>query len=843
MRIYFFLPVAAVTLSCTVGKPAGSDFTHQSAGPSALQSPKFSPTDLARISDDKVVDQLNETASSVLDSADDRRGACAALPKGLQTRYATAELDAEVNNGGFNQYFWNSSGELCGVALNGFKMLGDADRAKLLRQAVEIHLEEAANTAGLDRGDMKAFKESYRRTKLNRLDDAYYALKSDLGAEQLKLVRSHPDFFNRAFLASGRHPIPILARVVRIKLKAPAFDSGPSYSARRKSMDPRLSHLFSLANKANAEGRLDDCEMLCRGLLAQLPNNVATLVLSGVVAAKKENGRDAAGFFERAILADPRCTPAYQWLSMVHRQLGEIDAAEERARQAVELNPQDALTLHNHGLCLLDLGRAEEAEEVLIHSANLAPTVAQPFQTLGLALRVQGKNKEAIRAYRRSLELEPASSPALIALRDLLMAENDFQAACDCGRRILAISPGSAEANLWLAKTLTDAGHPDKAQPYLQKGMELPPDSAFAHSLLGSVLQVRGRIHEAETQFRKSLELEPVQGSAWLAFVSNRRLVDSDRRLVQQMEDVLANPVLSSTHRSQLHYALGKALEDFGDHEEAMHHFDEANRLVCQLRRQGRPFDPRNLALYEQAAKRLNPPGARISDSARPLFVIGMIRSGTTLVEQILSSHSRIGAAGEQSFWLGKGMPFIATGKLDEHRLRQLAREYDQLLISLGSGEAHIVDKMPMNYLIVGLLHAVFPNAKFVHTVRNPVDTCISIYTTPISTPLEWANDKESIVYAYRHYLRIMEFWHSTLPPGSILDVSYEALVSDPEPVTRALIDFLGLEWEDACLHPERNRRTVVTPSVWQVRQPIYKTSMNRWKRFEPWLGAFSELV
>ena len=222
------------------------------------------------------------------------------------------------------------------------------------------------------------------------------------------------------------------------------------------------------------------------------------------------------------------------------------------------------------------------------------------------------------------------------------------------------------------------------------------------------------------------------------------------------------------------------------------------------------------------------------------------MRSGTTLAEQILSSHPEVGGAGELLFWPENAgsseKVFDPNGELDTTRLQNLTRDYLDLLGRLAPGKPHVVDKMNTNYLLLGLLHVALPDARVIHMRRHPVDTCLSIWATPVARDVDLCGDKGNVVFAYRQYLRVMAHWRSMLPADRLLDVQYEELVSDREAVTRRMVEFCGLDWDEACMRPEENVRSVKTPSVWQVRQPVYKTSMARWKKYEPWLGPFAEL-
>ena len=222
-----------------------------------------------------------------------------------------------------------------------------------------------------------------------------------------------------------------------------------------------------------------------------------------------------------------------------------------------------------------------------------------------------------------------------------------------------------------------------------------------------------------------------------------------------------------------------------------------------------------------------------------------MMRSGTTLVEQILSSHSQIGASGENRFWpLNRPALFGSSGRtLKPSDLPGFGRRYVEALRKVVPSDKHVTDKMPANYEMLGAIHVALPNARIIHMKRNPVDTCISIYATPNRVPIDYAYDRENIVFAYEQYLRLMEHWRTVLPANRFLEVNYEDIVQDRETQARKMLDLIGLDWDEALMHHEQNQRNVITPSLWQVRQPIYTSSVERWRRYEPWLGAFKKLM
>jgi hypothetical protein len=227
------------------------------------------------------------------------------------------------------------------------------------------------------------------------------------------------------------------------------------------------------------------------------------------------------------------------------------------------------------------------------------------------------------------------------------------------------------------------------------------------------------------------------------------------------------------------------------------------------------------------------------------VVILGMPRSGTTLVEQILSSHREIAGAGELDFWRPRTADWIAAGPngFGPARAASLADEYLRLLRGIAPDARRVCDKTPWNFHSIGLIRQALPNARFIHCQRNPVDTCLSVYFTKFMITQAFMGDRGTLAFYYRQYARLMDHWRRTLPADRFIEVEYEALINDREVETRRLIAFCGLEWDDACLNHEANGRAIKTASFWQARQPVYRDSLERWRRYEPWLGELRELL
>ena len=601
-----------------------------------------------------------------------------------------------------------------------------------------------------------------------------------------------------------------------------------------------ISEWIAKADRALAAGRLQEAGDYCKQVLAREPKNIPACFLLGVVCVKGGLHEAALPYLEASEEGSGR---ASLWHSRALRQLGRPEDALTYATRAAERMPHDSSTHHELGLCFVDAELIDKGIACFRRAIEAKPSLATAHLALGKALRATGRNTTAIPCFQRAVDLVPTSLQALENLFLALMDESDADGAVTCARSMLKLQPTEARSHLRLCRALLLGNRPEEAEGEVRKALESGGQDGQFLLAVGTVLQGCGRIEEAESFFKQSIDLLPNQGIAYSALVYNRRMDDNDLPLIDRMRSLLPS-LSSSSERSFLHYALGKSLEDVGDYEKAIQHYDDANQIAVGLRFRGRAFD-RNL--YRQRIDwtrenfghvRLQHLDITASPSDTPIFVVGMLRSGTTLVEQILSSHPEIGAGGEIGFWLQNRDEVLKGGE----QLGDMGEKYLAILKQLSPNKRRIIDKMPDNYMIAPLLHWMFPNAKIVHVKRSPADTCFSIYTTINRLPIEWANDKGNIAFAYGEYQSVMEDWREQVPMTAMLDVRYEDIVSNPEQTTRQLVEFCGLEWNEACLQPERNRRTVATPSAWQVRQPFYKTSIDRWRRFEPWLGPIAEL-
>jgi tetratricopeptide (TPR) repeat protein len=369
----------------------------------------------------------------------------------------------------------------------------------------------------------------------------------------------------------------------------------------------------------------------------------------------------------------------------------------------------------------------------------------------------------------------------------------------------------------------------------------------MAHDLLGNLLAELGRFDEARECFERAIALAPLLAGSYYDLVRCRPLTPADDNLLPRMETALAAPGLEATQRHRLHLAIGKAADDLGDYALAMRHFDAAD----VVRREVAPFDSTAFSReVERLIARCTPEFiARASElgnsDTRPVLIVGMPRSGTTLVEQILSMHPDVGAGGELNFWNERAAAWHRFGSAGNRNpfFTEAASGYLGVLHALAPKAKRVTDKMPFNFLWAGLIHVTFPRATIIHCRRAAVDTALSIHQTHFHPSLAFPTGGAELVAYFRSYQRLIDHWRNVLPADRFVEVDYENLTRAPEPVIRRIVAACGLAWHDSCLRPEDNPRAVKTPSKWQTRQPIYRTSVARWRRYEPWLGDLRTLL
>ncbi|MFM7291923.1 MAG: tetratricopeptide repeat-containing sulfotransferase family protein [Planctomycetia bacterium] len=592
--------------------------------------------------------------------------------------------------------------------------------------------------------------------------------------------------------------------------------------------------------------------------------HVQALRRQGLESAQAGRLAEAVAPLAAAARLDPSHTPTLNNLGLVLRGLGRQAEAEQVLRRAFAAAPGSADVANSLGLVLMDLRRLAEAEPVFHEGLARTPGHVDLLNNLAVLLKRLGRQAEGEPLLRRGLAADPDDPGILVNLGDLLVSSGRAVEAAPLLERAVHRAPRSPEARNNLALALKELRRDDEATPHLEAALALNPRYLPALHNLGNNLVATGRTAEGVARFLEVLDHDPLNLPALyaLATITDHPL---DDQALAKIDALLARPATTGERRQLLHMAAAAARDRRGDHDTAIRHAITSGGLRRALdRRAGRGFyRDRHARLGAALAEAFPGLGAAASSglaSDQPVFVVGMPRSGTTLVEQILASHPLVHGAGEAD-----EIPLAATalgGRIDGDdpaaypgvmpRLSaaRLAALAEQVLASYGQSAAsarpaaaaadwpaRIIDKTTINFLHVGLIHALFPRARIIHTLRDERDTAVScLFHNFTGHALNFTNDLGDLGLVLRGKERLMAHWHATLP-GVILDVPYEALVADVEGWTRRMLDHVGLGWSERCLEFHRLERRVKTASKLQVRKPIYGSSVARWRRYEPHLG------
>jgi tetratricopeptide (TPR) repeat protein len=636
-------------------------------------------------------------------------------------------------------------------------------------------------------------------------------------------------------------------------------------------------------------GRVADAIASCQRALALRPQFAAAL--GNLANAERARGELAAAItgYRRVIALEPGLAQAHRNLGSALLEAGEREAGIHSLQRAIELHPEFDGAVTQLAQALSAAGRGAEAiphyERLLARDPS--DGALDEFATLLAGL---GRYEASARCYRDLLERTRGNARLHANLAHVLHCLGDFRAAIEhCGRAI-ELEPRLPEAHLHLGNSLLALNALHEADAAYRAGLEIAPDHAALHTahamveralgllahaqasarrafalrpdaadtlaLLGSLAIDHGRFDEAEDWLRRALAIDPGLPEALASLTTLRKMSPADAPWRDAAERALARG-LAVAHAINLHHALGKYYDDVDDHDAAFRHHRTGNEIARRSRlRYGRAEMTQRvtqtLAAFDRdALAALAGPGSAELASERPVFVVGMPRSGTSLTEQILASHPQVHGAGELLYWIFAADAERAANPEQravnpEQRaamIAELGRAYLEGLATQAPEASRVVDKLPVNFRNAGLIHAALPGARFIHLERNALDTCLSIYFQGFSAAHPYATDFGDLAHYYHEYRRLMAHWRSVLPPQTLLEVRYEDLVEDPEGWTRRMLAHIGLPWDPRCLEFHRTERPVLTASNWQVRQPIGKGSVGRWRRYDKFIGPLREAL
>jgi tetratricopeptide (TPR) repeat protein len=561
---------------------------------------------------------------------------------------------------------------------------------------------------------------------------------------------------------------------------------------------------------------------------------------------------------KRALSINPSLAAALNNMGSILRDRNDKQGAMGFYRKAIESKPDHLESINNLGAVLTETEQPEEAVKILIQAIQRNPKYAEAHCNIATAFLTLEQFTKAAAGFNRALELKPSYAEAFLGLARLNQELKNLAEAETLANKALALDPEKAEIHSLLGGIYTESGYPDKAEEAYAKALDVNPNLLSAYLGKGHLQMEQGKMKEAEASFRHALSLDSTNLGARLSLAQVKKVKGEDENMAALIQEAEKLDTMLETKAIPLHFALGKCYDDTKQHDLAFPHFLEG----CRLKRKRTTYDPaNNEKIGENIQKFFSPETierlrSEACSSTLPIFVLGMPRSGTTLTEQIIASHPLVHGAGELPDLMKIassphgtntiGYP-LSLKDITQEDLKSMGEKYVNDLQLRNPAAQHITDKMPANFNCVGLIHLMLPNAKIVHIKRNPVDTCLSGFTRLFNKTQHHSYNLAEMGRYYRTYAILMDYWREVLPSNAFYEIQYEDLVNDHENQTRALLDYCELEWNDDCLNYHKTERNIRTASVTQVRQPIYKTSVDRWRKYEahlsPLLDALGDLI
>ena len=601
------------------------------------------------------------------------------------------------------------------------------------------------------------------------------------------------------------------------------------------------------------KGNYKAAERKYRNILKVAPRHTDVLQYLAILLQQTGKPKAACHFMQQALKISPDHPVLLSNQAEIYRMQGNFELAEKFARQALRINPElvDAVIIvANARQVKSDF---ESSADYYSQAMALAPNAADVRNELANVLCCLQRYGEAVNHYRIAIRQNPEFIECRLNLADTLITLQAYEEAITEFNYLLTTQPDNISLLLKLAQALISNNQPDEARNYLDKARQTDPNHSLIYYWLGIYEQTLGNFELATRHFEHAMQLGMDIADPWYRLSLNRSFKPSADQLstLQARFQTLNRSDQNDSELVPLGFALARFYEQQNDFELSFQYYQTANRIKSGLK----PFD--SIRHNEQIENIVNVFNANFyadrtgwgNATRKPVFIVGMPRSGTTLTEQIISTHSEAHGGGELTMMLNlmsnirqKGTTSACghahlTAELNQSEIKNLADQYLIKLSQLNDSATVIIDKLPGNYFRLGVILLLFPNARIIHCNRHAVATCWSCYQQNFERGLKFTNDFDDLVVAYKGYKRLMDHWHK-VKPGSIFDLRYENLLDDPQQHCRELLDFCGLDWDPAVLNFYQQQRPVSTASAWQVRQPFDRGASNRWKAYEPFLQA-----
>jgi tetratricopeptide (TPR) repeat protein len=566
---------------------------------------------------------------------------------------------------------------------------------------------------------------------------------------------------------------------------------------------------------------------------------------------RKKNAQDrrASRLHPPHVLKDVAVIGQKLDVAVQHHSAGRLDQAARIYTEILAAHPEQPDALQLLGMVAYQEGRNQAALEMLNQAVALDPTNEAAFINQGTVLHATGEFVGAAASYRKALEINPDSFEALNNLGNALAESGDAEAAASAYEKALAIQPDAPVSLVNFAIALCDLNRPDDAIASADRAIALKPDYAEAYNTRGNALGMVGRLDDAMASYRQALAIKPAFAEALWHVARLKEFSERDHD-IEAMEVLVEQATTTDTQRMHLSFSLCKAFEDLHQYDDAYHYLETANRL----KRATLNFDIASAEQHFAATAAtfseeffLQHADSGLGDET-PVFIVGMPRSGSTLVEQILSSHHDVHGAGElstlRSVVSGYFGPFNCGNPIDgvhamaSRKIRQAGEDYMSAVRRIAPERRFVTDKMLHNFELIGMIRLLFPKAKVINCTRDPVDNCFSLYKIHFSAnAYHYAYDPIEIAKYYKLYTALMAHWAKVLP-GFVFNVGYEDLVENQRDVTESLLDYCGLDWDEGCMSFHKTARTVKTASFAQVRKPVYQSSVGLAQQYRTHMSA-----
>jgi tetratricopeptide (TPR) repeat protein len=609
-----------------------------------------------------------------------------------------------------------------------------------------------------------------------------------------------------------------------------------------------VPELFLRAQQAQGEGRAWEAGMLYEAILARDPNHADATHYLGMVALQAGDLAKAQTLVAKSLQLNPR--DGFYWMNqgLLYQRRKDTEKAVDAYQKAVELMTDNAGLWFNLGNGLMELRRLDEAISAFRRSLTLHAGDWQVWMNQGttylLRHRDEADSREALTCFEKMIKLAPGRGEGYNGKGLALFNLDRLAEAVRMVQEAVRVDPKLVNAWFNLARLHLELLDVDSALAAYQQATRLSPDTSEFYGAIGDTLSMVGKFDKAQEFFTKAYALNPGDLGALVQLLDNRPTPE----LLTKAEESVDTAADDAEGTVAALFTLGRIYDKRDQYDKAFGYYQRGNRI----KKKEEVFDrAAHRQTIDQSIETFS--ADRIAElkrwgnaSDRPVLILGMPRSGTTLTEQIVSAHSRVIGGGERMFWAEAWAKIEkAVWLLNKTGMAQIAQAYLDDLATIKGAESslRVTDKMPGNFLRIGLIHSVFPNARIIHCRRNPVDVCLSIYFQNFAGSHPYAYDLDDLAFYHQEYQRLMAHWRQVIPKDRLFEFDYEEMVADQEGMSRQLLAFIGLEWEDACLDFHTNERAVKTASIRQVREKIYTRSVERWRNYEPYIGPLLKLL